>query len=104
MTLVPATSSFYPSCFRESGGEGSLSSRSQCCQISICTIYQNEKIYQITIKYTHQIYQKTVKWTYIIAIKYRYQHLPLQGLQNFTKIGIFGLKICYLATLVVLRV
>jgi hypothetical protein len=29
-----------------------------------------------------------------------YQHLPLQDPQKFTQIGIFGLKICHLATMV----
>jgi hypothetical protein len=29
-----------------------------------------------------------------------YQHLPLQGPAKFAQIGIFGLKICHLATLV----
>jgi hypothetical protein len=49
--------------------------------------------------------------TYVTAIKYTkrpqyrpnvhkiYQHLPLQDPPKFTQIGIFGLKICHLATL-----
>jgi hypothetical protein len=28
------------------------------------------------------------------------QHLPLQDPQKFTQIGIFGLKLCHLATLI----
>jgi hypothetical protein len=35
-----------------------------------------------------------------MAIKYKYQHLPLQDSPNFTQIGIFGLKIHHLATLI----
>jgi hypothetical protein len=34
-----------------------------------------------------------------IDIKYVYRHLPLQVPPKFTQIGIFGLKICHLATL-----
>jgi hypothetical protein len=54
------------------------------------------KIYQMTTKCT--------KWPkiYHLAVKYghkKYQNLPLQGLLNFTQIGIFGLKINHLATL-----
>jgi hypothetical protein len=33
----------------------------------------------------------------------KYQHLPLQDLQKFTQIGIFGLKIYHLATLISLH-
>jgi hypothetical protein len=35
-----------------------------------------------------------------MAIKYVYQHLPLQDPPKFTQNGLFGLKICHLATLV----
>jgi hypothetical protein len=54
----------------------------------------------MTIKYTkgaknisvsHKIDQMTITYTY--------QHLPLQDPPKFTQIGIFGLKIYHLATL-----
>jgi hypothetical protein len=32
-----------------------------------------------------------------------HQHIPLQDPQKFTQIGIFGLKICHLATLINMR-
>jgi hypothetical protein len=35
-----------------------------------------------------------------MAIQYMYQHHPLQELSKFTQNGIFGFKICHLATLV----
>jgi hypothetical protein len=34
-----------------------------------------------------------------MAVKYMYQHLPLQDPPKFTQIGILGLKICRLAAL-----
>jgi hypothetical protein len=58
-------------------------------------------MYTITIKYT--------KWPQNIpngrtidqiAVKYVDQYLQLQEPPKFTQIGIFGLKICHLATLV----
>jgi hypothetical protein len=57
----------------------------QGCQIFLRTPYQNGKKHQNSLKYT--------KWHEI------YQHLPMQDPPKFTKISIFGLKICYLATL-----
>jgi hypothetical protein len=57
------------------------------------------KIYQITAKYN--------KWPQNMPNGRKieknghkiYQHLPLQDPPKFTQIGIFGLKICHLATL-----
>jgi hypothetical protein len=59
-----------------------------------------EKIYQITIKFT--------KWPQCLPNRSKnrpnshkiYQHTPLQDPPKFTQIGIFGLKICHLATLI----
>jgi hypothetical protein len=53
-------------------------------------------MYQIIINYTKLT--QNIPNGHII-----YQHLPLQEPHKFTKIGIFGLKICHLATLVVGR-
>jgi hypothetical protein len=61
--------------------------------------YNLSTIYQITIKYT--------EWQQNIPKRQEnrpnghktYQHLPLQDPPKFTQIGIFGLKICHLATL-----
>jgi hypothetical protein len=67
------------------------------------------KIYQITIKYTkwpqtipngHNIYQMATnytKWPFNIPTA------PLQDPPKFCQIGIFGFKICHLATLVSFR-
>jgi hypothetical protein len=71
----------------------------QGCQICRGTIYQigentqNEhKIYQSAIKHT--------KWPENGPNGYKiYLYLPLQDPLKFTQFGIFGLKICHLATL-----
>jgi hypothetical protein len=52
----------------------------------------------------HEIYHKAENIPNVckigqIAIKYN-NYLPLQALQNLSKIGIFGLKIYHLATLI----
>jgi general stress protein 26 len=50
------------------------------------------KIYHITIKHT--------EWTQNLPNGHKiYQHLSLQDPTKFTQIGIFGLKICRLETL-----
>jgi hypothetical protein len=54
-------------------------------------IPNNHKIYQMSTKYT--------KWPEIgLNGPKIYQHFPMQNLPKFTQIGIFGLKICHLAT------
>jgi hypothetical protein len=47
----------------------------------------------------HKIYHFAVKNVDKMSIK-KYKHLPLQDLIRFARIGIFGLKIYHLATLV----
>jgi hypothetical protein len=47
----------------------------------------------------HKIYQKATKYTKWPNCHEIYQLLPLQDPPKFTQIGIFGLKIGYLATL-----
>jgi hypothetical protein len=73
----------------------------QGCQILLDTIYQkggnipnDHKLYQTSINYT--------KWPNNILNGHKiYRHFPYEGTPNFTKIGIFGLKINHLATLYV---
>jgi hypothetical protein len=66
---------------------------------------QNHKIYQMTTIYTkwpqyipngHKIYQFAVKKQ---MVRNLYQQLQLHEPPKFTQIGIFGLKQCHLATL-----
>jgi hypothetical protein len=42
----------------------------------------------------HKLYQMATKYT-----NKKDQHLPLQDPTKFTQIGIFGLKMCHMATL-----
>jgi hypothetical protein len=67
----------------------------QGCQIFRGTIYQNGE----TIQNDHKIYQSAIKQLNGPNGQKMYQHLPLQDPQNFTQIGIFGLKLYHLATL-----
>jgi hypothetical protein len=71
--------------------------RSQDCQIVLDKIYPKRgKMYQITTKYQMALkYTKCPKYDHKIS-----QHAPLQGPLKFTQIGIFGMKIYHLATLV----
>jgi hypothetical protein len=66
----------------------------QGCQIFLGTIYQHGGKYtKLTQNITNGC--KMVK----MAVKYMYQHLPLQDPPKITQIAIFGLKIHHLATL-----
>jgi hypothetical protein len=65
----------------------------QVCQIFPGTTYQ---IYRITIKY-NTLVQNIPNGHKI------YQNLPMQDTPKFTQIGLFGLKICHLATLDLIR-
>jgi hypothetical protein len=62
--------------------------------------YQNEKNIPInhTLPNCHKIYQTVLNISKGHKI---YQHFPFQGPPNCTQIGIFGMKINHLATLVV---
>jgi hypothetical protein len=53
----------------------------------------DHKLYQPVINYTYQMDKK------IPNIQKIYIHFQFQGLQKFTQIGIFGLKMNHLATL-----
>jgi hypothetical protein len=59
--------------------------------------YQNGKKWPRNLLNSQKIYHLAVKYT---TLPWKYRHLPLQDLTNFTQIRIPGLKICHLATLV----
>jgi hypothetical protein len=62
------------------------------CTKTVKNIPNYHHIYQMSIKY--------FKWPYNRPNVYNmYQHLPLQDPPKFTESGIFGMKICHLATL-----
>jgi hypothetical protein len=70
----------------------------QGCQVFLGTKFQNgEKYARLTrtIPNVHKIDRKSDQ----VAIKYVYQHLPIQDPPKFTQIWIFGLKTNHLATL-----
>jgi hypothetical protein len=68
----------------------------QGCQIFLDTTYQNEKKYTNlpqNIPNVHKIHQMAIKYTNI-----------LQEPPKFTQNCIFGLKICHLATLILINI
>jgi hypothetical protein len=75
----------------------------QSCQIFLGATYQNGE----NVPNDHKLYEMATK--YIpegrkidqIAIKYTKIHIPLQNPPKYNQIGILGLKICHLATLIV---
>jgi hypothetical protein len=66
------------------------------CQIFLGETYQNgekyTKMYRMAVK--HTIRPKNRQKGHL-----KQQHLPMQGLSQFTQIGIFGSKECHLAAL-----
>jgi hypothetical protein len=75
----------------------STSTATRVARFFFIQIYQNipndYKLFQIAIKYT--------KWSKNIKnCRFIYQHFPFQGPPIYTQIGIFGIKINHLATLV----
>jgi hypothetical protein len=60
-------------------------------------IPKREKIYQISTNCPQNITKDRKMDQSVHKI---YQHLPLQDPPKFTQIGIFGMKICHLATVV----
>jgi hypothetical protein len=68
------------------------------------TTYQNGK----NIPNNHKIYQMTTKYTKCPKNRPTghkiHQYLPLLDPPKFTEITIFGLKICHLATLLLLSI
>jgi hypothetical protein len=83
--------------FVVSGGRAELSE--QGCQIFLDAWYQNRKNVQIE----HNMYRmvtKSPKTQLNIPNGHKmYQHYPIWGPENFSQIGIFGLKTNHLATL-----
>jgi hypothetical protein len=72
----------------------------QGCQIFLDTIYQKGGKYT-KVPLNVQMVVKCTKWQYYIPNDHKiYQHFPFQGPPKCTQIGIFGLKINHLATLV----
>jgi hypothetical protein len=79
----------------------------QGCQIFLDTIYQNGGKYTICIDTLlpngHNRYQSAIICTYVYVHILNGQRIqqpfPFQGPPKFTQIGIYGLKICLLATL-----
>jgi hypothetical protein len=70
----------------------------QGCQIFVSTLNQSgEKYTKLTTKYTIRPLN-TPNGLNIPNGNKIYRNTPFQGLQNYTRIGIFGLKICHLAT------
>jgi hypothetical protein len=61
-------------------------------------IPNRHKMYQMATKYTK--WPQNIPKKDQMVIEYIYQHLQLDEPPNFTQIGIFGLKICHLATLI----
>jgi hypothetical protein len=71
----------------------------QGCHIFIGTTYQNGK----NIPNNHKIYQIATKIPITNGHKI-YQYLPLHDLSKFTKIGDCVLKICHLATMMIIHI
>jgi hypothetical protein len=69
-------------------------------QQNVKYVPNNHKIYQIITKYT-KIPQNIPNGYYILINGHKiYQHFPFQGPQKSSQIGILGMKIYHLATLV----
>jgi hypothetical protein len=79
--------------------KGILRIKAELPDFSWCNILNSREKYPND----HKIYEKAInyrQWQKNTPNSHKiYQHFSLQGTPKFTQVGIFGLKICHLATM-----